>query len=87
MLTILDEKIKRTPEEVESLYPHSKYILLNYGSVQNPKGNLYCVSDSDDSFKDICNQIKKFSKEGIPCLVSGSYNNGGGIGVQYEVKQ
>ena len=86
MLNILDEKIKRTPEEIEHLYPNSKYILTNYGDIQYPSGNLYCVSESKDSYMEICEQADRFVSEGVPCMLSGSYNNWGDIGVQYEKK-
>ena len=49
MFTVLNEKKKRSPEEVESEFPNRKYILINFGDIQNPMGNLYCVSTSDDS--------------------------------------
>ena len=44
MFTVLNESVTKTPEAIEKEYPNSKYILLNYGDIQNPMGNLYCVS-------------------------------------------
>lgn len=86
MITVLDEAGKKTHEEIETEYPNSKYILINYGDIQNPLGNLYCVSQSDESFNEICRIADEFSRNGVPCMLSGSYNNGGAFGVQYEIE-
>ena len=86
MFTILDESIKKTPEVIEEEYPNCKYILLNFGDIQDPVGNLYCVSTSIDSYRNICETADDFSRRGVPCMLSGSYNNGGAFGVQYEIE-
>ena len=86
MFTVLDETRKRSPEDIEMEYPDCKYLLINFGDIQNPMGNLYCVSTSDDSFTEICEAADSFTDRGIPCMLSGSYNNGGAFGVQYEIK-
>lgn len=87
MLTVLNETSRRTPEGIEREYPNSKYILLNFGDIQNPLGNLYCISTSEDSYREICELADDFSDKGVPCMLSGSYNNGGAFGVQYEIKE
>ena len=87
MYTVLNEATRKTPEIVEREYPNSKYILLNFDDIQNPSGNLYCVSTSSDSFRQICEAADDFSNRGIPCMLAGSYNNGGAFGVQYEVTE
>ena len=86
MLSILNERIRKTPEEIEKEYKNCKYILLNYGDIQSPMGYLYCVSDSADSFDDISREIFELSSKGVQCMLLGSYNNGGAVGVQYEIK-
>ncbi len=86
MFTMLNETGRKTPEEIEIEYPNSKYILVNFGSIQDPCGNLYCVSTSDDSYGKICEIAEDLSQKGIACMLSGSYNNGGAFGVQYEIK-
>ena len=86
MLEILNETVSKSPELIETEHPNSKYILLNYGDIQSPMGNLYCISTSSESYREICELADDFSSRGIPCMLSGSYNNGGAFGVQYEVK-
>ncbi|MBQ9438061.1 MAG: hypothetical protein IJU50_06975 [Lachnospiraceae bacterium] len=85
MLKILDEKKKRSEESVVDEYKNCKYILLDYGDIQKPYGFLYCVSDSSDSFREICEKAEEFEEKKIPCILGGSYNNGGTFGVQYEI--
>ncbi len=85
MLKILDEKKPRSPEDVEKEFKNCKYILINYGDIQNPKGFLYCVSQSNDSFDEICQTAYEITKSGKQCILLGSYDNGGAVGVQYEV--
>ena len=87
MFTILNEEQKKHPEQVEQEFPNSKYILINFDDIQNPIGNLYCVSTSDDSYKELCEVADSFTERGVPCMLSGSYNNGGAFGVQYEIKE
>ncbi len=87
MYTVLDEKVIKTPEIIELEYPNCKYLLVNYDDIQNPKGNLYSVSFSLESFRQICEAADEFSSRGIPCILAGSYNNGGAFGVQYEIKE
>ena len=85
MLQILDEKTARTPENIEKEYKNCKYIITDYGDLQNPNGFLYCVSSSSDSFDEITRKMYEMTKTGIQCMLLGSYNNGGAVGVQYEV--
>ena len=43
MLKILDEKIRKTPENIEKEYPNCKYIITNFTDIQNMDGYLYCI--------------------------------------------
>ena len=87
MLHVLDEKVIRSAENIENEYRDCKYVLTNYTNLENPEGYLYCVSTSDDSFDEICRIANQFSKDNVPSILMGSYNNGGGLGVQYEIKR
>ncbi len=40
MLKILDEKIRKTPENIEKEYPNCKYIITNFTDIQNMDGYL-----------------------------------------------
>lgn len=88
MLKILDEKKFRTDDEIEDLYRDCKYLYIidSYDKVTDDGGYLYCVSTSNDSFDELIDEREKLRKKGKICVLGGSYNNGGAIGVQYEYK-
>lgn len=86
MLKILDEKVLWTDDEIEREYKDCKYLYVinSYDEIVEDRGYLYCVSTSCDSFDALHEMQEKFLKEGKCCVISGSYNNGGAVGVQYE---
>ncbi|MCM1183201.1 MAG: hypothetical protein NC337_07490 [Roseburia sp.] len=88
MLKILDEKIRRTDEEIRRLYKNCKYICTidSWSKVADNDGYLYCVSTSEDSFDELVDESERLQQEGKCCVIGGSYNNGGALGVQYEVR-
>lgn len=68
-------------------YPKSKliFIITDMSDMSDIKGNVFMVSDSDDSFDELCLEDQKLREKGLQTVISGSYENGGAIGVQYEV--
>ncbi|MDE6053847.1 MAG: hypothetical protein K2N44_06555 [Lachnospiraceae bacterium] len=89
MLKILDEKILKTDTEIRRQYQDCKYIYIidSYDKVIDDEGYLYCVSTSEDSYTELYQMRNKLRREGKICVVGGSYNNGGAIGVQYEYRE
>lgn len=88
MLKILDEKILKNDYEIEEEYKDCKYLYIidSYDKTIDHNGYLYCVSTSDDSFDELIDERDRLEEEGRICVLGGSYNNGGAIGVQYEYK-
>lgn len=88
MLKILDEKVLRTDDDIEEQYKDCKYLYLidSYEKLVDHNGYLYCVSTSNESYHELYMMRDKLRDEGKLCVVGGSYNNGGAIGVQYEYK-
>lgn len=88
MLKILDEKELRTDDDIEREYKNCKYLYIidDSDKLIDDEGYLYCVSTSNDSFDELHALQEKLLSEGKFCVISGSYNNGGAIGVQYEYK-
>ncbi len=88
MLKILDEKILRTGDDIEEQYKDCKYLTIidSYDKIADDDGYLYCVSTSDDSFDELNKERERLEDEGRICVLGGSYNNGGAVGVQYEYK-
>lgn len=89
MLKILDEKVLKTDEEIKELYKDCKYLysIDSYDKMMDDEGYLYCVSTSEESYKELYRMRNKLRDEGKICVVGGSYNNEGAIGVQYEYKE
>lgn len=89
MLKILDEKELRTDDEIEELYKDCKYLYIidSYDKLIDHNGYLYCVSTSDESFDQLIDEREKLRSMGKLCVLGGSYNNGGAVGVQYEYKE
>ena len=88
MLKILDEKVLRTDDDIEEQYKDCKYITIidSYDKIADNDGYLYCVSTSQESLKQLIAERSRLQKEGKCCVIGGSYNNGGAIGIQYEFK-
>lgn len=89
MLKILDEKVLKTDDEIEEQYKDCKYLYIidSYEKLIDHKGYLYCVSTSNDSYTELYQTRDRLRDEGRLCVVGGSYNNGGAVGLQYEVKE
>ncbi|MDE7266795.1 MAG: hypothetical protein K2N89_04955 [Lachnospiraceae bacterium] len=89
MLKILDEKVKTSCYDMADRYPDCRYLYIvdSLDELIEHEGYLYCVSDSNDSFSELVDEECKLREQGILCVHAGSYNNGGGIGVQYEVSE
>lgn len=88
MLKILDEKTIKTDHEIKELYKNCKYLYTidSYDEMLNDEGWLYCISTSEDSYKQLYEIRNRLLSEGKCCVVGGSYNNGGAIGIQYEYR-
>ncbi len=88
MLKILDEKTLKNDYEIEEQYKDCKYLYIidSYDKMIDHNGYLYCVSTLDDSFDELIDERDRLEEEGRICVMGGSYNNGGAIGVQYEYK-
>lgn len=88
MLKILDEKVLKTDDEIEELYKDCKYLTIidSYDKIADNDEYLYCVSTSDDSYMELIMERERLENMGKICVLGGSYNNGGAVGVQYEYK-
>lgn len=88
MLKILDEKVLKTDDEIEEQYKDCKYLTIidSYEQIADNDGYLYCVSTSNDSYLELIEERERLENEGKICVLGGSYNNGGAVGVQYEYK-
>ena len=51
------------------------------------QGTVFIVSEDNTSFNELCDENDKLKEQGKRTIIIGSYENGGGIGVQYELQQ
>lgn len=89
MLQILNEKMLKSDDEIQSQYKNCKYlcILDNLEQITGNDGYLYCVSTSVESLKQLIYERDRLQEQGKLCFIGGSYNNGGALGVQYEYEE
>ena len=68
-------------------YPKSKiiFVITDMTDMSDIQGKVFMVSDSDDSFDDLCMEDRKLRDQGMQTIIAGSYENGGAIDVQYAV--
>ena len=61
------------------------FIVSDMSNMSDIQGYISCISDSSDSYKDLIEEYKQTKNEKKQAMIIGSYENGGAIGVQYEV--
>lgn len=89
MLKILNEQNKTSRYDMAERYPNCQYIYIidSLEQLGEHEGYLYCVSSSNDSFQEMIQEETRLREQGKLCVLAGSYNDGGGIGVPYEVRE
>ena len=70
-------------------YPKSKilFLITDMSDMSDIQGTVFMVSDDNTSFNELCDENDKLKEQGKRTIIIGSYENGGGIGVQYELQQ
>jgi hypothetical protein len=70
-------------------YPKSKilFLITDMSDMSDIQGTVFMVSDDNTSFNELCDENDKLKEQGKQTIIIGSYENGGGIGVQYELQQ
>ena len=61
------------------------FIITDMSDIANIQGYIFAVSMNDSSFGELLDIDKKIQKDGHQTILIGSYENGGAIGVQYEL--
>ena len=69
-------------------YPKSKILFLisDMSNMSDIKGTVFMISEDGTSFNALCDENDRLREQGKQTIIIGSYENGGGIGVQYEVQ-
>ena len=70
-------------------YPKSKVLFLisDMSDMSDIQGTIFMVSEDNSSFSELCDANDRLKEQGKQTIIIGSYENGGGIGVQYEMQQ
>ena len=70
-------------------YPKSKilFLITDMSDMSDIQGTVFMVSEDNTSFNELCDENDKLKEQGNRTIIIGSYENGGGIGVQYELQQ
>ena len=61
------------------------FIVMDMSDMSDIKGYIACISDSTDSYNDLIEEYNHTKSQKKQAMIIGSYENGGAIGVQYEV--
>lgn len=87
MLKRTNSKQIVTLSSVNSKYTKAKviFVITDKKDMSNIKGRVYAISKDNSSFTELCEESERLNKTGVVNLITGTYGNGGGIGVQYEV--
>ena len=89
MVELIDSKELQNVEDIQQKYRNCKFVISDFvrekGTVT--KGYLYAVSTSSDSYETLFDYMDQLEDDGIECMIDGSYNNGGGVGMQYVVRK
>ena len=86
MIELVDSSKVEPIDDIREAYPNFKVLLTNvdFSDMSHIGGSVYKISKSSDSFRDLCVEREELEREGASVMIIGSYNNGVGIGVQYE---
>lgn len=87
MLKKIESAQTQSLSTARSQYPKSKmiFIISDMSDMSDIKGSVFMVSDDDASFDELCGEDQKLREKGLQTIIAGSYENGGAIGVQYQV--
>ncbi len=89
MLKKIDNNRILSINSAREQYPKSKilFLITDMSDMSDIQGTVFMVSEDNTSFNELCDENDKLKEQGKRTIIIGSYENGGGIGVQYELQQ
>jgi len=89
MLKKVDNSEVLSLNAARNQYPKSKVLFLisDMSDMFDIQGTIFMVSEDNSSFSELCDENDRLKEQGKQTIIIGSYENGGGIGVQYEMQQ
>ena len=61
------------------------FVVNDMSDMSNIQGYISYISDNEDSYNDLINELYKVKRDNKQAMIIGSYENGGAIGVQYSM--
>ena len=61
------------------------FIVSDMSDMSDIQGYISCISDGTDSYDALIEEYNRIKEQKKQAIIIGSYENGGAIGVQYEV--
>lgn len=86
MLKKVDNSEVLSLNAARNQYPKSKVLFL-ISDMSDIQGTIFMVSEDNSSFSELCDENDRLKEQGKQTIIIGSYENGGGVGVQYEMQQ
>lgn len=89
MLKKVDNSEVLSLNAARNQYPKSKVLFLisDMSDMSDIQGTIFMVSEDNSSFSELCDENDRLKEQGKQTIIIGSYENGGGVGVQYEMQQ
>ena len=89
MLKKVDNSEVLSLNAARNQYPKSKVLFLisDMSDMSDIQGTIFMVSEDNSSFSELCDENDRLKEQGKQTIIIGNYENGGGIGVQYEMQQ
>ena len=89
MLKKIDNNRILSINSAREQYPKSKilFLITDMSDMSDIQGTVFMVSEDNTSFNELCHENDKLKEQGKRTIIIGSYENGSGIGVQYELQQ
>ncbi|MBQ7558090.1 MAG: hypothetical protein IJT00_08500 [Lachnospiraceae bacterium] len=87
MLKKADDNVRISLSEARKEIPKMKalFVIQDMTDMSNIQGYITYISESENSYDELINELNKLRKKNMNAMVIGSYENGGAIGVQYCV--
>ena len=87
MLERIDDDSILSVNDARAKYPRSKvlFVITDMSNMSDIKGYIFMVSRGSSTYDALCDEGEKLQNNGLQTIILGSYENGGAVGVQYEL--
>ncbi len=61
------------------------FVIQDMSDLSDIQGYISYISEAEDSYDDLIKEYRNFKRQNQQAMVIGSYENGGAVGVQYDI--